>query len=125
MHKGQAEMLNASSFKDGSLLEDLARGHVTAFKDMLPETHKPVHARRTWGSLCSGSEGAHYVVRAAEAAIGQWNAALGQEPLHLDQLFACENVPMKRKWIDHVVNGPRRAKGHKEICIFINILHVG
>jgi len=84
-----------------------------------------VHARRTWGSLCSGSEGAHYVVRAAEAAIGQWNAALGQEPLHLDQLFACENVPMKRKWIDHVVNGPRRAKGHKLICIFIDILHVG
>ena len=77
MHKGQAEMLNASSFKDGSLLENLAHSHVTAFKDMLPKPHKPMHARRTWGSLCSGSEGAHYVVRAAESSIGQWNTAFG------------------------------------------------
>ena len=57
--------------------------------------------------------------------MGPWNTASGQVPLQLEQLFACENVPIKRKWIHHVVNVPRRAKGQKEICIFIDILHMG
>ena len=66
MKKGQAETLTGISFKDGSLLEELARKHVIAFRGMLPEHHKPVYGHRTWGSLCSGSEGAHYVMEAAE-----------------------------------------------------------
>lgn len=124
MKKGQAEMLTALSFQDGSLLGDLARKHVTAFKEVLPGHHKPLCGRRTWGSLCSGSEGAHFVTQAVEMAMGTWNTASGQLPLQLEQLFACEVCPRKRKWIHHVVNAPRRAKGEIEICIFIDILHM-
>ena len=125
MKKGQAETLTGKSFKDGSLLDELARKHVIAFKEVLPEHHKPLSGHQTWGSLCSGSEGAHFVTEAAERAIGAWNTASGQEALHLVQLFACESVASKRKWIHHVVNVPRRAKGQKEICIFIDILQMG
>ena len=124
MKKGQAEMLTALSFQDGSLLGDLARKHVAAFKEVLPGHHKPLCGRRTWGSLCSGSEGAHFVTQAVEMAMGTWNTASGQLPLQLEQLFACEVCPRKRKWIHHVVNVPRRAKGEIEICIFIDILHM-
>ena len=47
MKKGQAETLTGISFKDGSLLEELARQHVIAFKEVLPEYHKPFY-----GPLC-------------------------------------------------------------------------
>ena len=125
MKKGEAETLSGTSFKDGSLLEELARKHVIAFKGVLPKHHKPLYGRRTWGSLCSGSEGAHYVMEAAETAMQEWNTASGQEPLQLEQLFACESVAIKRKWIHHVVNVPRLAKGQQAVCIFIDILHMG
>ena len=125
MKKGQSETLSGTAFKDGSLLGGLARSHVISFREVLPDSHKPMSGRRTWGSLCSGSEGAHFVTQAVEAAMGAWNTASGQEPLQLEHLFACENVAVKRKWIHHVVNGPRRAKGQKEICIYICILHMG
>ena len=125
MKKNRAERLSGTSFKDGSLLEVLARKHVIAFKGVLVEHHKPLHGRRKWGSLCSGSEGAHYVMEAAVTAMQEWNTASGQEPLQLEQLFACEIVAIKRKWIHHVVNVPRLAKGQAAICIFIDILHMG
>ena len=125
MKKGEAETLSGTSFKDGSLLEELARKHVIAFKGVLPKHHKPLYGRRKWGSLCSGSEGAHYVMEAAETAMQEWNTASGQEPLQLEQLFACESVAIKRKWIHHVVNVPRLAKGQQAVCIFIDILHMG
>ena len=125
MKKGQSETLSGTAFKDGSLLGGLARSHVISFREVLPDSHKPMSGSRTWGSLCSGSEGAHFVTQAVEAAMGAWNTASGQVPLQLEQLFACESVAVKRKWIHHVVNGPRRAKGQKEICIFISILHMG
>ena len=125
MKQCQAETLTGTSFKDGSLLESLGKRHVNAFRQLLPEEHKPLVGKRTWGSLCSGSEGAHFVKKACAASIGAWNTASGQEPLQLEQLFACENVAVKRRWIHHLVNVPRRAKGVREICIFIDILHMG
>ena len=124
MAKNKVQNLNASSFKDGTLLEELARSHVNVFRPLLPEHHKPLYGRRTWGTLCSGSEGAHYVMEAAEQSMREWNAASGQEPLKLEQLFACESVAIKRKWIHHVVNVPRLANGHQGICIFCDIQHM-
>ena len=111
MKKCQAQALTGISFRDGTLLGELAGKHVVAFRQLLPEQHKPLYGHRTWGSLCSGSEGAHYATEAAERVIRVWNTASGQEPLQLEQLFACESVALKMKWIHHVVNVPRRAKG--------------
>ena len=125
MKKGQAETLTGTAFKDGSLLGELARSHVIAFREVLPVHHKPMYGHRTWDSLCFGSEGAHYVTQAVERAMGVWNTAFGQVPLQLEQVFAYENVAVKKKLIHHVVNVPRQAKGQKEICIFIDILHMG
>ena len=81
MKKGQGETLTGTAFKDGSLLEELARSHVIAFKEVLPVHHKPMSGHRTWGSLCSGSEGAHFVTQAVERAMGAWNTDFGQVPL--------------------------------------------
>ena len=53
MKKGQSETLSGTAFKDGSLLGDLARSHVISFREVLPDNHKPMSGRRTWGSLCS------------------------------------------------------------------------
>ena len=60
MKQCQAETLTGTSFKDGSLLESFGERHVNAFRQLLPEEHKPLTGKRTWGSLCSGSEGAHF-----------------------------------------------------------------
>ena len=125
MKQLQAETLKGTSFKDGTLLDVLGERHVSAFRQLLPEEHKPLFGKRTWGSLCSGSEGAHFATTACASAIGAWNTASGQEPLQLEQLFACESVRAKRKWIHQLVNEDRRAKGQKEVCIFIDILHMG
>ena len=78
--------------------------------------------------MCSGSEGAHFVMLAAEegiraavrAASGQAPAASGQAPaasgqdlpdFELVQLFACASHPGKRRFIDRIVNSERRARG--------------
>ena len=125
MKKNQSEILSGTAFKNGSLLGDLARSHVRSFREVLPDNHKPMSGLRTWATLCSGSEGAHFVMQEVELAMGAWNTASGQEPLQLVQLFACESVAIKRKWIHHVVNGPRKAKGQKAMCIYTDILHMG
>ena len=92
----QTQTLSGTDFKDGTLLTKLGQSHVKAFRQLLPAAHKPLFGKRTWGSLCSGSEGARFVAAACERAIGEWNTASGQEALQLEQLFACEIVPLKR-----------------------------
>ena len=85
--------------------------------------------------MCSGSEGAHFVMLAAEegiraavrAASGQAPAASGQDlpDFELVQLFACESHPGKRKFIDRIVNAERRARGDVLVCIFCDIRDMG
>jgi len=96
MKQCQTQPLCGTDFKDGALLSKLGRSHVKAFRQLLPTAHKPLFGKRTWGSLCSGSEGSHFVAAACERAMGDWNTASGQETLQLEQLFACEFVPLKR-----------------------------
>ena len=96
MKQCQAQPLRGKDFRDGTLLSNLGHSHVKAFRQLLPAAHKPLFGKRTWGSLCSGSEGSHFVPAACERAMGDWNTASGQEALQLEQLFACEIVPLKR-----------------------------
>jgi site-specific DNA-cytosine methylase len=46
-------------------------------------------------------------------------------PLQLRQVFACEIIEGKRKWIDALVNSPRRASGEPLMCIFCDIIDMG
>jgi site-specific DNA-cytosine methylase len=45
--------------------------------------------------------------------------------LHLRQVFACEIVPQKRRWIDALVNSHRRALDEPLMCIFCDIRDMG
>jgi site-specific DNA-cytosine methylase len=137
------QQLDASCFHNATLLKTLADQHVANFKKLLPDTKrhddKSALGERTWGSLCSGSEGAHFVMDAVNytlAASGQNPAASGQEPLfaasgknpntlQFRQVFACEIQASKRKWIDAVVNDERRAHDQPLICIFCDIRCMG
>ncbi len=136
------QQLDASCFHNATLLKTLADQHVANFKKLLPDTEhhdKSAIGERTWGSLCSGSEGAHFVMDAINdilAASGQNPAAFGQEPLfaapgknpntlQFRQVFACELQASKRKWIDAVVNDERRALDQPLICIFCDIRCMG
>ncbi len=101
----------ASCLCDGSLLEHLAMEHVEAFAQLAPEVPlaKPRHF--VWGTMCSGSEGCHYVVAAIEKALTSRGigASFGQG-------FACELNKQKRAWIHSIVN-----KGKSEAlatCVF-------
>ena len=117
-------------FNDGTLLFHLAKSHLDVFAKVLPggNTHNGPTGRMTWGSLCSGSEGAHFVMQALQDALNAaepTDSVQESTPLELEQLFACEMDREKREWIDLIVNTERRAGGRRCICIFGNICHMG
>ena len=119
------EPIAASLFHDNTLLPTLAAQHSAKFLTLLPEAD---HGRSsvgelTWGSLCSGSEGAHFVMETINEHFCQDGRDFNA--LHLRQVFACEIAPNKRKWIDALVNGPRRDRGEPLMCIFCDIRTMG
>ena len=131
--RSRMEPIAASLFHDNTLLPTLAAQHSANFKTLLPEED---HGRSsvgelTWGSLCSGSEGAHFVMEAInehfgkEPAINEHLFGRNFNALHLRQVFACEIMLSKRKWIDALVNGPRRDRGEPLMCIFCDIRFMG
>jgi hypothetical protein len=63
-----ARELPASALSDGSALWTLAQEHCSAFQELAPARPLAPEGVRHWASLCSGSEGAHFAVSAAEAA---------------------------------------------------------
>ena len=72
----------AEWFHDGTLLERLALQHMSAFKELTDTTaFGRLKGRRTWGSLCSGSEGAHFVVEACERALNTTASGQGRDSL--------------------------------------------
>ena len=111
------KQIPASCFGDDTLLGTLCIEHGDNFKKLIPETD---HGRSsvgelTWGSMCSGSEGAHFVMRELKDHFG-WN---------LRQVFACESNANKRKWIDNLVNATPRSLGEPLMCIFCDIKNMG
>ena len=72
--------------------------------------------QRTWASACSGSEGAHFVMKALQNA---WPDTV------LTQVFACEKDPATRKWNHNLVNIRRTALGQDLVCIFHDICGLG
>ncbi len=114
-HKRQvpAEWLTA-----GVLLDRLAAEHVAAFLDAFPERSLVGSRDILWGSLCSGSEGAHFVLLAMEKAYNDAGV-----PVTFRQIFACEKSEPKRKWIDLLVNDAEPLSS--SICIFKDIEDLG
>ena len=111
------KQVSASCFGDDTLLGTLCIEHGENFKKLIPETD---HGRSsvgelTWGSMCSGSEGAHFVMRELKDHF-RWN---------LRQVFACESNANKRKWIDNLVNATPRSLGEPLMCIFCDIKDMG
>ena len=115
-------VVEGSWYKDGTLLPKLSVSYCEGFAKVLePGQCKCLHGKRTWGSMCSGSEGAHFVMQACEAALASWCTASGQDALEMFQLFACESDAFKRRWIDELINTKRRALGIVLLCIFRDI----
>ena len=112
--------VGAQSFHDGTLLQDLAHQHHRNFSNFLSAQHGNLDGVVTWGSQCSGSEGADFVMTAAQNAFN-----LSGKDVVFQQEFACENSEEKRKWIDFIINTKRRQQGKEPICIFCDILDMG
>ena len=137
INKSMAMHLQAEAFHRGDLLQQLAIEHVAQFRQVSSKLPwGTLRGRQTWGSLCSGSEGAHFVLAAIQSALQQSGqasrgelestsqgegTAIGQdsseamakdpsEELLFDQCFACESNAQKRTWIDRVVNTQRRKE---------------
>ena len=60
----QARRVHPGDFHDGTLLEKLAEEHVRTFGMLLPERKLVCVRVVSWGSLCSGSDGIHFVMQA-------------------------------------------------------------
>ena len=107
------KIIHQDLFLDGSLLHKMAEEHRDEFSRQITWTsHHHSGGHRTWASVCSGSEGAHFVMSAIEASNPQFK---------FQQVFACDSKLGVREWIDSVVNGKRTASGQDKICIFKNI----
>ena len=109
-------------FRDGSLLDNLAKEHAEAFsKLMRPSTsltkaypeYGPGPRVITWGSACTGSAGDVWVAKALEGVL---------PGTRIQQLFACESKPCKQKWIAAVHEAAEPAS---EICVFDDIVNLG
>ena len=120
------EQLLGISFRDGTLLPDLAKTHFANFARLNKRSnHKPLRGKLTWGSMCSGSEGAHFCMKACQDAMNDRHTASGQGAVEFRQLFACESDPKKQPWIYHIINHGRKQEGLSEICIFCDALDMG
>ena len=114
------ERLLGTSFRDGTLLPDLAKTHFANFARLNKRSnHKPLRGKLTWGSMCSGSEGAHFCMKACQDAMNDRHTASGQDDgltasgqgaVEFRQLFACESEPKKQAWIFHIINHERRNR---------------
>ena len=103
----------ADQFWKGSFLLGMAEEHRTEFNELLIRAGDHyVGGHRTWASVCSGSEGASFVMEAIATTYPEFV---------FHQVFVCDNRPSVRQWIDRVVNTKRTASGQEKMCIFTDI----
>ena len=108
--------MHASLFWNGSFLHRMPAEHRNEFVEHLKWGSKHFAGGSwTWASVCSGSEGAHFVMEAI---------ATTYPDFVFNQVFACDNRLGVRQWIDSVVNPKRTASGQEKMCIFKDIIHL-
>ncbi len=101
--------IEATRFFDGTLLECCAGENLDALAKLAASRPlATLDLNLSWGSLCSGCEGAHFVMDAVSKAYAKRGCRL-----EFTQFFACEINEEKREWIHHVVNGWRRPCGER------------
>lgn len=136
-------MLSASSrvtlpadIVEGGLLPKLASENLASFQAVLPPGHSRALGRvedaaevyvpqLTWASCCSGSEGIHYVMEAANKAMADAGVLV-----RFKHKFSCEIAKPKQKWINMVLSaGPLFEDGDRQVedqhCIFTDIRSLG
>ena len=108
----QKAAVPAAWFGDGDLLELLAREHISDFKALAPTLPLAPSGRRTWGTMCSCSEGCHFVLEAMKTVYDD-------EGIRFDcvQAMACEIEESRRIWINGVINEGRNPED--AVCLRI------
>ena len=109
----------STDIQNGQLLENLAKSHIENFKKVAPS--RPTASGRviTWGSLCSGSEGVHFVLHAMQQAY----RAAGID-VTFKHKFSCESDPKNQQWITNLVQSQIGSEANAP-CLFDSIEKMG
>ena len=118
----------AEDFVSGAWLEKFAADDLSGFQAFLgqeealgPLGHRPGRLTLTWGSACSGSEGAYFVMNALSDAFEE-----AKMDVTLVHKFSCESDKCKRQWIRSVVaNGTATHSRSEQDCLFQDIADMG
>lgn len=100
----EADTVEAEELRDETWLLRVASSNFERFAGIAESNIYPSRRSLTWGSLCSGSEGAAFVMRAISAALRE-----SRQPLQLTQIFSYEINREKRSWISGVVECEERV----------------
>ena len=96
--------VSASELLTGSWLPKVARENFATCQRLSKNRPLAPDCALTWGSCCSGSEGARFVVDAMNEALTCQGSLC-----RLTHAFSCEVNPEKRKWISFVSRAGHRA----------------
>ena len=118
----------AKDFVTGEWLEKFAAENLRGFQTLHgpeealgPLGHGPGRCILTWGSACSGSEGAHFVMNALNDAFRE-----AKMDVTLVHKFSCESEKRKRQWIRSVVaSGGAAHSMSEQACLFHDIADMG
>ena len=96
MEKGRNRVISAQSLRDGTWILQVARENAQTAAEM---TSRPVLPTRslTWGSCCSGSEGARFCFEALGILAAEMGAGIS-----FRHIFSCENNEEKIQWVQMV-----------------------
>ena len=108
----QRAQVDADVLRNGSFLQVLADDFLQMFARLAPSRPVAPCGARSWGTLCSGSDGCHFVFEAMQEAYKK----VGSD-VRFQQSFACEVNDEKRQWI--------RAMCGPDVCIFKDIQDMG
>ena len=108
----QRAQIDAEVLRNGSLLQVLADDFLQTFAHVAPLRPVAPCGARSWGTLCSGSDGCHFVFEAMQEAYSKLGGGV-----RFQQSFACEATEDKRQWI--------RATCGPDVCIFKDIQDMG
>lgn len=124
MLEASGRVVDPAAIKNGSLLLSLAEEHIKGYWTLFPDQEfgpqltstdcKIEELSLSWGSCCSGSEGAFYVFEALNSVFESHDVRLS-----LRHKFSCESHQDKQKWIQAVVKcGPLdRSLDGETLCI--------
>ena len=100
----EEDSISAEEFVDETWLLRVAKSNFQRFAGLASHSIYPTKSVVTWGSLCSGSEGPAFVMRAISCALNR-----AKQPVRFVQRFSCELNKDKRAWISCVCASEERV----------------